>query len=119
MSDLEQLTVLDPARGRQPSDAEWARSRAMVDRVTAGRPARPMRRTLVVVAAAAAAGAVGAVTLPSLLHSTAETAYASWTPAPGSLTGAGHWCDAPSGGQLEWVTAVYRSASADGALRLR
>ena len=87
MTDLEQLTVLDPARGREPSAPEWARSEAMVDRITAGRRPRPMRRTLVVVAAAAAVGVVGAVTLPSLLRSTAETAYASWTPAPGSLTG--------------------------------
>ena len=87
MTDLEQLTVLDPARGREPSAPEWARSQAMVDRMTAGRPARPMRRTLAVVAAAAAAGVVGAVTVPSLLQSTAESAYASWTPAPGSLTG--------------------------------
>jgi hypothetical protein len=87
MTDLEQLTVLDPSRGREPSASEWARSQALVDRMTSGRRSRPMRRTLVVVAAAAVVGVVGAVTLPSLLQSTAERAYASWTPAPGSLTG--------------------------------
>jgi hypothetical protein len=87
MTDIDQLSVLDPARGREPSAAEWARSQAMVDRMTAARRPRPMRRTLAVLTAAAAAGVVGAVTLPSLLSSAAEQAYASWTPAPGSLTG--------------------------------
>ena len=87
LTDLDQLTVLDPARGREPSAAEWARSRAMVDRMTAGRRPRRMPRELAVVAAAVAIGVVGALTVPSLLQSTAERAYGSWTPEPGSLTG--------------------------------
>jgi hypothetical protein len=87
MTDLDQLAVLDPARGREPSAQEWARSEAMVDRMTAGRRPRPMRRTVAVLAAAASVGVVGAVTVPSLLENKADSAYASWTPAPGSLTG--------------------------------
>lgn len=92
MNDLEQLTALDPAHGREPTAMEWTRSQAMLERVMATeapQPAarRPVRRPLVVGVAAVAAGAVAAVTVPSLLPGTAEKAFASWTPAPGSLTG--------------------------------
>ncbi|BCJ51018.1 hypothetical protein Asp14428_24930 [Actinoplanes sp. NBRC 14428] len=92
LNDLKQLNSLDPARGREPTAVEWTRSRAMLERVISGRapqpsPSRPVRRRLVVGVAVAAAGAVAAVTVPSLLPGTAEKAFASWTAAPGSLTG--------------------------------
>ncbi|WBB68366.1 hypothetical protein [Micromonospora sp. WMMD812] len=92
MKDLQQLAVLDPARGREPSPMEWTRSEAFVERVIAGQatgtPARrPVGRRLVVGLAAATVGAVAVVTVPALLPGTAEEAVAAWTPAPGSLTG--------------------------------
>ncbi|MFC4016930.1 hypothetical protein ACFOW4_03090 [Micromonospora sp. GCM10011542] len=93
MKDLEQLAVLDPARGREPSALEWTRSEAFVERVMAGQATetvarRPMRRRLVMGLAAVAAGAVAVVAVPALLPGTAEKAAAAWTPVPGSLTGA-------------------------------
>ncbi|OKI49276.1 hypothetical protein A6A27_35170 [Micromonospora sp. CB01531] len=92
MKNLESLAVLDPARGREPTDMEWTRSRAFVDRVIAGEVTRraahrPVRRWLAVGAAAVAAGAVGAVAVPALLPGTAERAVASWTAVPSSRTG--------------------------------
>ncbi|MEU8301084.1 hypothetical protein AB0C04_27820 [Micromonospora sp. NPDC048909] len=93
MRDLQQLAVLDPARGREPSPVEWTRSEAFVERVMAGQATgestrRPVRRRLVAaLVAAAAAGAVAVVAVPALLPGTAEDAVAAWTPAPGSLTG--------------------------------
>lgn len=95
MNDLEQLGVLDPARGREPSAAEWSRSTAVVDRIIDGRAVantapgrRPARRWAVGLAAAAAAAVAGAVVVPSLLPGPADRAFAAWTPVPGSLTGA-------------------------------
>ncbi|GIH14983.1 hypothetical protein [Rugosimonospora africana] len=92
MKELEQLAVLDPARERVPTDMEWARSRAFVERVMAGevssRPAhRPVGRWLGVGAAAVAAGVVAAAVVPALLPGAADKAVASWTAAPSSLTG--------------------------------
>jgi hypothetical protein len=92
MNDLEQLSSLDPARGREPTAVEWTRSQAMLERVISGRasgpsPHPPVWRRLVVGVAVVAAGAVAAVAVPSLLPGTAEQAFASWTAAPGSLTG--------------------------------
>ncbi|MEV6301887.1 hypothetical protein AB0M02_20915 [Actinoplanes sp. NPDC051861] len=91
MNDLDQLAVLDPSRGREPSEMEWARSRASIDRMLNGvpehRPQTAWRRVGVTAAAAVAVGAVGAVAVPALLPGAAEEAIAAWTPAPGSLTG--------------------------------
>ncbi|MFI9643166.1 hypothetical protein ACIG87_24455 [Micromonospora sp. NPDC051925] len=94
MKDLEQLSVLDPARGREPTAAEWARSNALVDRIVDGRAVhtasvrRPARRRWAIgLVAAGAAAVVGAVTVPSLLPGSLDRAFASWTPVPGSLTG--------------------------------
>ncbi|MFC7531570.1 hypothetical protein [Actinoplanes sp. GCM10030250] len=91
MNDVDQLAVLDPARGREPSEMEWARSRASVDRIIEGGPAHrtapAWRRAGLTAAAAVAAGAVAAVAVPALMPGAAEQAIASWTPEPGSLTG--------------------------------
>jgi hypothetical protein len=92
MKDLEQLAVLDPARGREPTAMEWTRSQAYVERVMAGEvnprsARRPVGRWLAVGVAAAAAGAVAVVAVPVLLPGTAEKAIASWTAAPSSRTG--------------------------------
>ena len=90
MNDLEQLSPLDPARGREPTTMELTRSRAMLERVIAGEagPAAPrVWRRLAVGVAVVAAGAAVAVTVPSLLPGTAGQALASWTASPGSLTG--------------------------------
>jgi len=94
MNDLEQLSVLDPARGREPTAGEWTRANAVVDRIIDGRALatttptrRPARRWVIGLAAAAAAAVVGAVAVPSLLPGTADRAFAAWTPVPGSLTG--------------------------------
>lgn len=91
MNDLDRLAVLDPARGREPSTMERARSEAFVERVMAGevtgRPAHTRRRWLTVGAAAAALGAVAAVAVPALVPGAAEKAVASWTAMPSSRTG--------------------------------
>lgn len=106
MNDLDRLAVLDPARGREPSDMEWARSSAFVERVIDGTarvpgastvtpsPARrwagvssPVQRWAVAGAAALAAGAVAAVAVPALVPGATEQAIASWTAMPTSRTG--------------------------------
>ncbi|RSM70092.1 hypothetical protein DMB66_09900 [Actinoplanes sp. ATCC 53533] len=94
MNDLEQLSVLDPAHGREPTAVEWNRANAVVDRIIDGRAVantlptrRPARRWVVGLAAAAAAAVAGVVVVPSLLPGTADRAFAAWTPVPGSLTG--------------------------------
>lgn len=93
MKDLQQLAVLDPARGREPTAMEWTRSEAFVERVMAGQVTgksarRPAGRRLALGLAAVAAGAAAVVAVPALLPGAAEEAVAAWTPAPGSLTGA-------------------------------
>jgi hypothetical protein len=89
MNDLEQLAVLDPAGGREPTAMDWTRSRAMLERVMADERRRtPVRRWLSVGVAAVAVGGVAAVVLPSLLPSAADKAFGSWTAAPDELTGA-------------------------------
>ncbi|WP_433796042.1 hypothetical protein [Actinoplanes sp. CA-252034] len=91
MTDLERLAVLDPARDRQPTPMEWARTEAFVERVldgsaeSAARP--PMRRWLVAGVAATALGAVAAVAVPTLVPGAAERAVASWTAEPAGRTG--------------------------------
>jgi hypothetical protein len=91
MKDLNRLAVLDPARGREPSAMEWARSEAFVERTIAGVAARPAhaarRRWMMAGAAAVAAGIVGAVAVPALVPGAAERAVASWTAMPTSRTG--------------------------------
>lgn len=88
--DLKQLALLDPARGREPGEAQWARSRARLDEIVATReavaPARP--RLLRLAAGLAAAGVLAAgaiVAWPSLMPSASSTAYASWTSVPQPL----------------------------------
>jgi hypothetical protein len=95
---IEQFTVLDPAQGREPTTAEWARSRADIERSMAGRSRRsPARRSpgrrmpvrVLVIGVASATAAVAALAAgPVLMPSAADKAIASWTPEPGSLTGA-------------------------------
>jgi hypothetical protein len=92
MKDLQQLAVLDPARGRVPTDMQRARSQAFIERVMAGEVTRsahrPMRRRLLVgVAAAVAAGGAAAVVVPALLPGAADKAVASWTAVPSARTG--------------------------------
>ncbi|MEU4562183.1 hypothetical protein AB0F72_27685 [Actinoplanes sp. NPDC023936] len=93
MKDLHQLAVLDPARGREPSQLQWTRSRAFVERTMAGevtgRPAHAARRRWIAAGAVAmAVGAVAAVTVPALVPGAAEKAVASWTATPTARTGA-------------------------------
>ncbi|MEH0937270.1 hypothetical protein [Micromonospora psammae] len=85
--------MLDPARGRTPTQMEWTRSKASIERLMAGQAAaasvrRPVKRRLVMGLAAVAAGAAAVVAVPALLPGAAEKAMAAWTPTPGSLTGA-------------------------------
>ncbi|GAA4250325.1 hypothetical protein [Dactylosporangium darangshiense] len=91
MKDLESLAVLDPSRGREPTDAEWTRSRAFIERTMAtseGRPARHRAaRWLVVGAATVATGAAAAVIVPAVLPGTAQKAMAAWTAVPTARTG--------------------------------
>ncbi|MGI5239393.1 hypothetical protein [Dactylosporangium sp. CA-139066] len=93
MKDLQQLAVLDPARGRMPTDMQWARSQAFIERVIAGevtgRPAhQPLQRRLLIgVTAAVAAGGAAAVAVPALLPGAADKAVASWTAVPSARTG--------------------------------
>jgi hypothetical protein len=91
MNDLDRLAVLDPARDREPSPMEWARSQAFLERViegTAESTARPpLRRWLFAGAAATALGAVAAVAVPALLPGATEQAVASWTAQPTARTG--------------------------------
>ncbi|HWS38315.1 MAG TPA: hypothetical protein VN408_36950 [Actinoplanes sp.] len=91
--DLARIAVLDPARGREPSAMEWARSEAFVERVIDGtavapgsrsRSGAPVRRWAVAGVAALAAGAVAAVAVPALVPGTTEKAVASWTAMPTS-----------------------------------
>lgn len=95
-ADLDRLAVLDPAVDRQPSAEEWARSRAHVDRVISGQydervapsPRRPVwQRRLVLVGAAAAAAVAASVAVPTLVPTTADKAFASWTAQPTAVTG--------------------------------
>jgi hypothetical protein len=91
MNDLDRLAVLDPARDREPTPMEWARSQAFVERVIEGsaestaRP--PMRRWLFAGVAATALGAVAAVAVPALVPGATEQAVASWTAQPTTRTG--------------------------------
>jgi hypothetical protein len=85
----DELSLLDPARDTEPTAAQWARSRASLERTmaasTATRPAR--RRWLTVGLATVAAGVVGAVAIPALVPGAAEKAVASWTATPSARTG--------------------------------
>ncbi|MEV4772961.1 hypothetical protein [Micromonospora humida] len=95
MTDLQRLAVLDPARGVQPTPADWERATSVVDRIVADRAAdrpaparrRVTRRGVVGLVAAGAVAVVGAVTVPALLPGPMDRAFASWTPVPGALTG--------------------------------
>jgi hypothetical protein len=94
LSDLQEFTALDPAARREPSPAEWNRSRmnlerAMNDAQPAPRARQVMsRRFTVGLVAAAAVAVTGVLAVPALFPSTAERAVADWIPTPGSLTGA-------------------------------
>lgn len=91
MTDLKQFALLDPARDRQPSQAEWTRSRAALERLLVAAPstnAQPVRRWVIGLTAVAAAAVAGVVAVPALLPDAADKAIASWTPEPGTLTGA-------------------------------
>jgi hypothetical protein len=94
MNDLEQLAPLDPARGREPSVAEWSRSYTQVERVLAGRqsmtPAHARRSVvgrLGVGAVAVAAAVAAAAAVPALLPGSTDKALAAWTAVPANLTG--------------------------------
>lgn len=87
--DLNRLATLDPARGREPGAAEWARSRErLAEAMTAGPAKAPRRvRRLVIGLVAATLLAAGAtVVVPAMLPN-GDTAYASWTAVPENLPG--------------------------------
>jgi hypothetical protein len=83
--DLAELSVLDPARGREPDSFERLRSDAALDRIIEGPRHRPMMRRTLIGATAAAVGA--ALVVPSLFPSAADKAFASWTATPTPVTG--------------------------------
>ncbi|WP_410812573.1 hypothetical protein [Micromonospora sp. 067-2] len=92
LHDLQQFTALDPAARREPSPAEWNRSRLDLEQTMNDATPAPRARvvtsrrfTVGLVAAAAVAVVLG---VPALFPSTAERAVADWIPTPGSLTGA-------------------------------
>ncbi len=79
--DLNRLATLDPARGREPTAAEWARSRArLAEAMASERRARRPRR--LVLALAAAVGVV--LVVPAMLPD--DSAAQSWTPVPMGLS---------------------------------
>jgi hypothetical protein len=94
LHDLQQFTALDPAAQREPSSAEWDRSRMNLERTMNNAPPAPQARALtsrrftVGLVAAAAVAVTGVLGVPALFPSTAERAVADWIPTPGSLTGA-------------------------------
>jgi hypothetical protein len=94
LHDLQQFTALDPAAEREPSQAEWNRSRMNLERtmndVQPAPRARELmsRRFTVGLVAAAAVAVTGVLGVPALFPGTAERAVADWIPTPGSLTGA-------------------------------
>ncbi|GGK95958.1 hypothetical protein [Mangrovihabitans endophyticus] len=93
MNDLKRLALLDPARGREPSATERARSEAFIERTIVGgvqaAPAHPARRRWLIAGAVAAVatGVVGAIAVPILIPGAAERAVASWTAMPTARTG--------------------------------
>ncbi|MEU8239408.1 hypothetical protein AB0C07_14290 [Actinoplanes missouriensis] len=92
MNDLNRLAVLDPARDTEPTDMQWARSQAFIERTMAGQsprrtPTSSPRRWIAAGAAAVAAGALAVVTVPILVPGAAEKAVASWTAMPTARTG--------------------------------
>jgi hypothetical protein len=89
MNDLEELAVLDPARHNEPTDAQWNRSRAFVERTMASAPASRPRWLAAgaVTVAAAALGVAGAVVVPALFPGATQQAIASWTAVPTARTG--------------------------------
>jgi hypothetical protein len=87
--DLNRLATLDPARDREPTDAEWSRSRAQLEKAmkTPFAVRRPRARRLatgLAVASVLAAGA--AIAVPTMLPD-GDAAYASWTPVPADMPG--------------------------------
>ncbi|BAL93160.1 hypothetical protein AMIS_79400 [Actinoplanes missouriensis 431] len=92
MNDLNRLAVLDPARGTEPTEMQWARSRAAVERIMSGQGSgavrrSPARRWITIGAVAVAAGLAAVVAVPILVPGAAEKAVASWTAMPTSRTG--------------------------------
>lgn len=85
--DLSRLATLDPARGREPTEAEWSRSRARLAAAMT-EPAevrRPRARRMVIGLAAATVLAAGAALAGPALTPDGDVAYASWTPVPENL----------------------------------
>ncbi|MGW4488688.1 hypothetical protein ACWEOE_33220 [Amycolatopsis sp. NPDC004368] len=90
---LAGLGLLDPALGREPSETEWTRARASVERIMSDdrtacvrRRSRVRRPRLAAITTVAAVAAVGAVVVPSVLPSAADRAFAAWTTDPVELT---------------------------------
>ncbi|WP_305785634.1 hypothetical protein [Symbioplanes lichenis] len=82
------LSVLDPSRDREPTEMEWARSRAAVERAIAGgRPAPAPNRRWLTAGAALALGVAAAVVVPAVLPGAGNEAIASWTAVPTARTG--------------------------------
>lgn len=90
---LTRLNEFDPAAGREPSEAEWTRSRAQMERImdeplqTSDAVRRAPRRAFTLagaVAAAATVGVVGVVAVATLIPS--GGAFASWQPVPTQAT---------------------------------
>ena len=82
--DLNRLATLDPARGREPTEAEWSRSRARLEEAMTKPLAvrRPRARRLAIGLAVATVLAAGAtLAVPTMLPD-GDAAYASWTAVP-------------------------------------
>jgi len=93
MNDLDRLAVLDPARGREPSLAERARSEEHLEQIMRATPAAPAPvlgargRWMLVGAAAAVTGVAAAVVVPTLTPGATDQAEASWTAQPTTRAG--------------------------------
>ena len=85
MTDLAELSRLDPARDRQPDAFEILRSEAALERIidgSADRPRRSVQWRIATGVAVVAAGVTALVTVPALIPSAADKAFAAWTATP-------------------------------------
>ncbi|MBU2667850.1 hypothetical protein KOI35_30495 [Actinoplanes bogorensis] len=83
MTDLAELSQLDPARDREPDAFETLRSEAALERIIAGRrPRNAVVWRVATGAAVVAAGVTGLLAVPALFPSAADKAFAGWTATP-------------------------------------
>jgi len=89
MTDLYDLTHLDPAQGRSLTDTEMIRGRAQLERIVAAPPAveKPQRaRRRVAAVSALAGGLTASAVLATTIIGGTTTAYADWTPKASNIS---------------------------------